>query len=80
MSKAVDWYSEAIEFRSLCEAAARHATKPSEKEFTARMVAKACTHGLDTYVTSKQLAWLCTIARRGMPAPSQTSPTQRTPQ
>lgn len=39
----------------------------SSQDFAAEMVIKAKERGLDTYLSEKQLAWLCKIADWDMP-------------
>lgn len=67
MSTARDWYADAFEFRQLCGDAQSQARSESEQEFAAQMMIKANQHGLDTYISSKQLAWLCRIADHDVP-------------
>lgn len=67
MSTARDWYADAFEFRQLCGDAQSQARSENEQEFAAEMMLKANQHGLDTYVSEKQLSWLCRIADHDMP-------------
>lgn len=66
-TKANDWYADAYEFRQLCGDAQSQARTESEQEFAAQMMLKANEHGLDTYISPKQLAWLCKIADHDVP-------------
>jgi hypothetical protein len=59
---AKDWYATDYEFRQLCGDAQSQARTESEQEFAAQMMLKANQHGLETYVSPKQLAWLCRLA------------------
>jgi hypothetical protein len=64
---AADWFSDEHEFRQLCGDAQSQARGESSQDFTAEMVIKAKDRGLQTYVSEKQLAWLCKIADWDMP-------------
>lgn len=67
MSTAKDWYADAFEFRQLCGDAQSQARNESAQEFAADMMLKANQHGLDTYISEKQLKWLCQIADHDVP-------------
>jgi len=67
MSTARDWFDDEYEFRQLCGDAQSQARGESAQEFAAEMVIKSKQHGLDTYISHKQLAWLCKIADQDMP-------------
>lgn len=67
MSAARDWFADAYDFRQLCGDAQSQARSESEQEFAAEMMIKANQHGLDTYISQKQLAWLCKIADHDVP-------------
>jgi hypothetical protein len=60
--KARDWFTDDYEFRQLCGDAQSQARGDSAQDFAAEMVIKAKQHGLDTYLSEKQLAFLCKIA------------------
>jgi hypothetical protein len=62
MSTAADWFANEREFRQLCGDAVSLAHAESSEEFAADMVKKAKEFGLKTYLTQKQLNWLCQIA------------------
>lgn len=64
---AAQWFKDDIEFRQLCGDAQSQARDESSQEFAAQMVIKAKEHGLRTYVTPKQLAWLCKLADWDVP-------------
>lgn len=67
MSTAKEWYGDAYEFRQLCGDAQSQARSEAEQEFAAQMMIKANEHGLETYISPKQLAWLCRIADHDVP-------------
>lgn len=62
MTTAADWFATGYEFRQLCGDAQSQAQGESSQEFAAEMVIKANQHGLETYLTFKQLEWLCELA------------------
>lgn len=62
MTTAADWFATDYEFRQLCGDAQSQAQGESSQEFAAEMVIKANQHGLETYLTFKQLEWLCKLA------------------
>jgi hypothetical protein len=64
---AADWFSDEHEFRQLCGDAQSQARGESSQNFAAEMVVKAKERGLSTYVSVKQLEWLCKIADWDMP-------------
>lgn len=68
MTTARSWFSSDFEFRQLCGDARSEAKGESAQEFAAEMVIKAKEHGLDTYLSPKQLAYLCKIAGCDPPA------------
>lgn len=61
-TKARDWFADEHEFRQLCGDAQSQARSESAQEFAADMVVKANQHGLDTFLSPKQLDYLCTLA------------------
>jgi hypothetical protein len=61
-TKASVWFSDAKEFRQLCGDAQSQASQESAQEFSAQMMLAANKHGLETYLSEKQLSWLCKIA------------------
>jgi len=67
MSTARDWFGDDYEFRQLCMDAQSQARGESAQEFSAEMTIKAKQHGLDTYLSPKQLAYLCKIADHDVP-------------
>lgn len=67
MSTARNWYADAFEFRQLCGDAQSQARDETSQDFAAEMMIKANQHGLDTYLTPKQLAWLCKLADQEIP-------------
>jgi hypothetical protein len=62
MSTAADWFDNEREFRQLCGDAVSLAHAEASEEFAAEMVKKAKEFGLKTYLSQKQLNWLCQIA------------------
>ena len=65
--KAKDWFADEHEFRQLCGDAQSQATGESAQDFAAEMVIKAKQYGLETFVSEKQLAYLCKLADWDMP-------------
>lgn len=61
-TKAGTWFADEKEFRQLCGDAQSQARDESSQEFAAQMMLAANQHGLGTYVSDKQLKWLCKIA------------------
>ena len=59
---AADWFGSDVEFRQLCGDAKSQAHGESAEDFTHDMVQKAREWGLNTYLSQKQLEWLCKIA------------------
>jgi hypothetical protein len=66
-TKAATWFADAKEFRQLCGDAQSQACGESAQDFAADMMIKANQHGLDTYLSVKQLGWLCKIADWDVP-------------
>jgi len=62
MSTAKEWFETEAEFRQLCGDAQSQAYSESAQEFANEMVAKANLHGLNTYLTQRQLEYLCKLA------------------
>ena len=60
--KASNWFETAKEFQQLCLDARSLATAESAEEFTHDMLEKATKYGLETYLSFRQLKWLCQIA------------------
>ena len=61
-TKAATWFADEKEFRQLCGDAQSQANGESAQEFAAQMMLAANKHGLQTYLSEKQLAWLCRLA------------------
>jgi hypothetical protein len=61
-TRARDWFADAKEFRQLCGDAQSQAKGESSQDFAADMMIKANLHGLETYVSQKQIEWLCKLA------------------
>lgn len=68
MSKASDWFADEHEFRQLCGDAQSQSRDEVSQEFAAEMMVKARLHGLDTFVSQKQLEWLCKLADWEVPS------------
>lgn len=62
MTTAATWFVDEAEFRQLCGDAQSQARTESAQEFAAEMVVKAKEHGLNTYLSPKQLDYLCKLA------------------
>jgi hypothetical protein len=61
-TRARDWFADEHEFRQLCGDAQSQARGESAQEFAADMVIKANQHGLDAFLSLKQLDYLCKLA------------------
>jgi hypothetical protein len=61
-TKASAWFADAAEFRQVCGDAQSQAKSETEQEFAAKMMLAANQYGLETYISEKQLGWLCRIA------------------
>jgi len=68
MTTAADWFETDHEFRQLCGDAQSQAQGESSQDFAAEMVIKANARGLATYLSPKQLVWLCKLADWNIPA------------
>lgn len=64
---AEDWFAEECEFRQLCGDAQSQAHDETSQEFAAQMVIAAKRYGLATFVSTKQLLWLCRLADWDVP-------------
>lgn len=69
-TKASDWFKDEYEFRQLCGDAQSQAHGDSSQNFAAEMVVKAKANGLNTFLSYKQLEWLCKIADWDVPKPT----------
>ena len=67
MTTAADWFEDESEFRQLCGDAQSQARGESSQDFAAEMVIKAKERGLTTYLSPKQLEWLCKLADWDLP-------------
>jgi hypothetical protein len=65
---ARDWFADEAEFRQLCGDAQSLARSESAQEFAAEMVIRAKTHGLNAFLSHKQLVYLCKLADCDPPA------------
>lgn len=66
-TKASTWFADEKEFRQLCGDAQSQANGESSQEFAAQMMLAANKHGLQTYLSIKQLEWLCKLADWDVP-------------
>lgn len=66
-TRARDWFKDGFEFRQLCGDAQSQARGESAQEFAAEMMVKANQHGLETYLSLKQLEYLCKLADWDLP-------------
>lgn len=66
-TKAATWFKDEREFRQLCGDAQSQANGESSQEFAAQMMLAANQHGLQTYLSEKQLSWLCKLADWDVP-------------
>lgn len=66
-TKAATWFGTEQEFRQLCGDAQSQAIGESSQDFAAEMTIKAKQHGLETYLSQKQLEWLCKLADWDVP-------------
>jgi len=66
-TQAREWFTDEYEFRQLCGDAQSQARDESSQEFAAEMVVKAKEHGLATYLSPRQLEWLCKLADWDLP-------------
>jgi len=66
-TRAEEWFSDDREFRQLCGDAQSQSRDESSQEFAAQMMIAANRYGLKTYVSTKQLLWLCRLADWDVP-------------
>lgn len=66
-TKASTWFKDPSEFRQLCGDAQSMARGESAEDFAAQMMVAANQHGLQSYVSVKQMEWLCRIADWDIP-------------
>ena len=76
--QARDWFADEAEFRQLCGDAQSQARGESAQDFAAEMVVKAKQHGLGTFLSPKQLAYLCKLADWDLPKRRASAPTGTT--
>jgi hypothetical protein len=65
--RASDWYATEAEFRQLCGDAVSLARTEAQQEYANAMMRKANDYGLGTFVSDKQMAFLCQIADHEVP-------------
>jgi len=73
-TRAKDWYASSAEFLQLCGDAQSLAKHEGEQEFAGEMMAKANQYGLETFISAKQLTWLCRLADHVEPKRSEPKP------
>lgn len=66
-TQARTWFFNEHEFRQLCGDAQSQARGESAQDFAAEMMIKANQHGLDTWLSPKQLEYLCKLADWDVP-------------
>jgi len=67
-TRVSDWFESAEDFATLTRDAAREAKSDGGKIFAEEMGAKVKEWGLSTYLSEKQLNWLCQLADWEIPA------------
>lgn len=77
MTTAADWFEDEREFRQLCGDAQSQAQGESSQDFAAEMVIKAKERGLTTYLSPKQLEWLCKLADWDLPKRRQVNGSEK---
>lgn len=60
--KARDYFKTDVEFRQLCGDAVSQARTESTQEFANKKMVQANQHGLDAFLSFKELKFLCSIA------------------
>jgi hypothetical protein len=66
-TRASNWFATEQEFRQLCGDAVSEAKTEAQQEFANKMVMAAKEYGLKTYISDRQLKFLCTIAGQHVP-------------
>lgn len=61
-TKASNWYRHSSEFMQVCQDAVSQARGESDETFAHDMIARARNHGLNTFLSDRQLKNLCRIA------------------
>ena len=61
MTTAADWFKDEAMFRQICGDAQSQARTESQQEFAAERVIKAKQYGLKTFLSEKQLEYLCKL-------------------
>jgi hypothetical protein len=64
---AATWFKDEAEFRQLCGDAQSQARSENAQEFAAQMVINAKKHGLSTFLSERQLEFLCSLADWDVP-------------
>lgn len=71
-TRVSDWFESVEDFTTLTRDAIREAKGDGGKIFAEEMSAKVKEYGFNTYLTQKQLNWLCQLADWDVPARRQT--------
>jgi len=67
MTTAANWFTDELEFRQLCGDAQSQAKYDGAQEFAADMVIRAKEYGLKSFLSEKQLEFLCKLADWDVP-------------
>jgi hypothetical protein len=67
MTAAADWFEDEATFRQLCGDAQSQARSETAQNFAADMVISSKRDGLRTYLTARQLDYLCKLADWDIP-------------
>lgn len=61
-TKASNWFKTNEQFMQVCADAVALARGEANEEFAAQIFARAKEHGLNLYLSEKQVKWLCKLA------------------
>lgn len=67
--KAKRWFANIKDFQQLCLDAKGNAHSEAAEDFTHDMLLQANEHGLESFLSERQLKWLCALADLEMPKP-----------
>lgn len=68
-TKASNWFKTNEHFLQVCSDALLLAHGESNEEFAAQMMIRARQHGIELYLSEKQVKWLCKLADCVVPLP-----------
>lgn len=68
-STAANWFKDEADFRRICGDAVSMASNESAQEFANKMLVTCKKFGLKTYISEKQLRFLCQLADVEAPLP-----------